>query len=159
MPIPAIQERMRNGRRVGSLGTLTGVRSMFGKSALLALAFAAGLMAPSLAQRAGDAGVSGIPHGPGSIGGVNNSVNDPSGIGNAARIQPPPSPKIAVPVVPSTAPMVSSRPSLRSMPIVKRVNRGTAISSSRKFRRSSAHAAVRARDKPLDRKLSICTGC
>jgi hypothetical protein len=86
---------------------------MFGKSAFLALAFAASLMAPCLAQRAGDAGVSGIPHGPGSIGGVNNSVNDPSGIGNAARIQPPPSPKIAVPVVPSTAPMVSSRPSLR----------------------------------------------
>ncbi len=65
---------------------------MFGKSAFLALAFVASLMAPvkSLAQ---DAGVSGIPHGPGSAGGLNNSVNDPSGIGNAARIQPPPSPR------------------------------------------------------------------
>jgi hypothetical protein len=134
---------------------------MFGKSTFLALVFVASLMAPieSHAQRAGDAGVSGIPHGPGSIGGVNNSVNDPSGIGNAAKIQPPPSPSIAVPVVPSTAPMVSGRPSLRSMPIVKRVNRGAAILSSRELRRSSAHAAFRARDKPLDRKLSICTGC
>jgi len=130
---------------------------MFGKSAFLALAFVASLMAPikSLAQRAGDAGVSGIPHGPGSIGGVNNSANDPSGIGNAAKIQPPPSPSIAVPVVPSTAPMVSSRPSPRSMPIVRR---GTATLSSREFRRSSAHAAIRA-NKPLDRKLSICRGC
>jgi hypothetical protein len=130
---------------------------MFGKSTFLALAFVASLMAPikSLAQRAGDAGVSGIPRGPGSIGGVNNSANDPSGIGNAAKIQPPPSRSIAVPVVPSTAPMVSSRPSPRSMPIVKR---GTATLSSREFRRSSAHAAIRA-NKPLDRKLSICRGC
>ena len=133
---------------------------MFGKSAFLALAFVASLMAPieALAQRAGDAGVSGIPHGPGSIGGVNNSANDPSGIGNAAKIQRPPSPSIAVPVVPSTAPMVSSRPSPRSMPIVRRGNRRTATLSSRELRRSSAHAAIRA-NKPLDRKLSICRGC
>ena len=138
---------------------------MFGKSAVLALALAlalaASLMAPvkSLAQGAGDAGVSGIPHGPGSVGGVNNSINDPSGIGNAARIQPLPAPRIAAPMVPSTAPLVSGRPSPRSMPIVKRVNRGAAISSSRELRRSSVHAAIRARHKPLDRKLSICTGC
>ncbi len=67
---------------------------MFGKSAFFALALAASLVAPmkSLAQIAGDAGVSGIPHGPGSAGGLNNSVNDPSGIGNAARIQSPPPP-------------------------------------------------------------------
>jgi hypothetical protein len=142
---------------------------MFGKSAVLALAMAlamalalaASLMAPvqSLAQGAGDAGVSGIPHGPGSVGGVNNSINDPSGIGNAARIQPLPAPRIAAPTVPSTAPLVSGRPSSRSMPIVKRVNRGAAILSSRELRRSSARAAIRARNKPLDRKLSICTGC
>jgi hypothetical protein len=133
---------------------------MFGKSAFLALAFAAGLMAPisALAQRAGDAGVSGIPHGPGSIGGVNNSANDPSGIGNAAKIQPLPSPRIAVPVVPSAAPMVSSRPSLRSMPIARRGNRRTATLSSRELRRSSSRAAIRA-NEPLDRKLSICRGC
>ena len=151
---------MRNGKPIGWLGTLTGMRLMFGKSAFLALAFVASLMAPieSLAQRTGDAGVSGIPHGPGSIGGVNNSVNDPSGIGNAAKIQPLPSPRIAVPVVPSAAPMVSSRPSPRSRPIVTRWNRSTASLSSRELRRSSAHAAIRA-NNPLDRKLSICRGC
>ncbi len=57
---------------------------MFGKSAFLALALAAWLSAPatSFAQ---DAGVSGIPRGPGSAGGLNNSLNDPSGIGNAAK--------------------------------------------------------------------------
>ena len=38
---------------------------------------------------AGTTGVSGIPAGPGSVGGSNNSVNDPSGIGNAAKVPPP----------------------------------------------------------------------
>jgi hypothetical protein len=152
--------QVRNGKPVGSLGPLLECNQMFGKSAFLALAFVTSLMAPvtSLAQGAADAGVSGIPRGPGSIGGVNNSVNDPSGIGNAAKIQPLPSPRIAVPVVPSAAPMVSSRPSPRSRPIVTRWNRSTASLSSRELRRSSAHAAIRA-NNPLDRKLSICRGC
>jgi hypothetical protein len=152
--------QVRNGKPVGSLGPLLECNQMFSNSAFLALAFVTSLMAPvtSLAQGAADAGVSGIPRGPGSIGGVNNSVNDPSGIGNAAKIQPLPSPRIAVPVVPSAAPMVSSRPSPRSRPIVTRWNRSTASLSSRELRRSSAHAAIRAND-PLDRKLSICRGC
>jgi hypothetical protein len=152
--------QVRNGKPVGSLGPLLECNQMFGNSAFLALAFVISLMAPvtSLAQGAADAGVSGIPRGPGSIGGVNNSVNDPSGIGNAAKIQPLPSPRIAVPVVPSAAPMVSSRPSPRSRPIVTRWNRSTASLSSRELRRSSAHAAIRA-NNPLDRKLSICRGC
>src|SRR5258706_12190983 len=91
---------------------------MFGKSAFFALALAASLVAPmkSLAQIAGDAGVSGIPHGPGSAGGLNNSVNDPSGIGNAARIQSPPPPSMAVPLGPPTAPTGSNPPSPRSTP-------------------------------------------
>jgi hypothetical protein len=152
--------QVRNGKPVGSLGPLLECNQMFGNSAFLALAFVTSLMAPvtSLAQGAADAGVSGIPRGPGSIGGVNNSVNDPSGIGNAAKIQALPSPRIAVPVVPSAAPMVSSRPSPRSRPIVTRWNRSTASLSSRELRRSSAHAAIRA-NNPLDRKLSICRGC
>jgi hypothetical protein len=126
---------------------------MFGKSAFLALVFVAGLTAPmkSLAQ---DAGVSGIPHGPGSIGGVNNTINDPSGIGNAARIAPLPSPSMAAPVVPSTPPIVSG-----STPIVTGVNRRVATFSRRGLRRSSAHRAIRPGDKLLDQKLSICRGC
>jgi hypothetical protein len=131
---------------------------MVGKSAFLALAFAASLTAPmkSIAQ---DAGVSGIPHGPGSIGGLNNSINDPSGIGNAARIPPPASPSISVPVVPSAPPAVSSRLSPRSTQILTGVNRRAATLSRREFRRSSAHEAIRPRDKLLDRELSICRGC
>jgi hypothetical protein len=38
---------------------------------------------------AGTTGVSGIPPGPGNVGGNNNSINDPSGIGNASKVAPP----------------------------------------------------------------------
>ena len=127
---------------------------MFGKSALFALAFglcSIGLV-PTFAQ---DAGVSGIPHGPGSIGGVNNSINDPSGIGNAAKIAPLPAPAIAAPVVPNVGPVFSSRLSPRSTPIVRRIYRRTASLSRREFRR----AAIGTRDRLLDQKMSICRGC
>src|SRR5436309_16095203 len=108
---------------------------MFGRSAVLALALVAGLTAPlkSLAQ---DAGVSGIPHGPGSAGGLNNSINDPSGIGNAGRIPPPASPGISAPVVPAAPAAVSSRLSPRSARIMAKLNRRTATSSRREFRRA-----------------------
>jgi hypothetical protein len=130
---------------------------MSGKSWVFALAFAACLaaLAPSLAQ---DAGVSGIPRGPGSAGGLNNSVNDPSGIGNAARSPAPPPPSMAVPTVPSAAPSVSSRLSSRPGPIVRRATRQEARASRREFRRSSARTS-RGREKLLDSKFSICRGC
>jgi hypothetical protein len=128
---------------------------MFGKPALFALAFGfcSILPVPAFAQ---DAGVSGIPHGPGSIGGVNNSINDPSGIGNAARIAPPASPTIAPPAVPNAGPVVSSRSSQRSTPTVRRLYGRTASLSRRELRRTSA---VRTQDRLLDQKMSICRGC
>ena len=131
---------------------------MSGRSAFFALAFGLCLIGPvpALAQ---DAGVSGIPHGPGSIGGVNNSINDPSGIGNAAKVSPPPAPHIAAPVVPNAAPVFSSRLSSRSAPTVRRVYGRTASLSRREFRRTSARAVIRTQDKLLDQKLSICRGC
>src|SRR5450631_1083660 len=125
---------------------------MSGKSAFFALAFwvcSIGLV-PAIAQ---DAGVSGIPHGPGSIGGVNNSINDPSGIGNAAKISPPPAPNITAPAVPNAAPVFSSRLSSRSAPTVRRVYGRTASLSRREFRRTSARAVIRTQDKLLDQKL------
>jgi hypothetical protein len=130
---------------------------MIGKSAFLALAIVAGLTAPlkSLAQ---DAGVSGIPHGPGSVGGLNNSINDPSGIGNAARIPPPASPSLSAPVVPSAPPAVSSF-SPRATRIVAKVNRRTASLSRRELRRASVQRTVRPRHNLLGQKLSICRGC
>jgi len=131
---------------------------MLGKSTVLTLALAACLAAPvqSLAQ---DAGVSGIPRGPGSAGGLNNSVNDPSGIGNAGRIQSPPPPSMAVPSVPTMAPAVSNRLSPRSTPRVTRVDRPTTTESRSKARRSSTRASTRSRDRQIDSTLSICRGC
>lgn len=127
---------------------------MFGKS-FFAWALVVCLAAPCFAQ---DAGVSGIPRGPGSAGGLNNSINDPSGIGNAGRISPPPPPSMAAPTVPSAAPPVSSRVSSRPAPIVRRANRHEARASRRESRRSSARAS-RTREKLLDSKFSICRGC
>jgi len=129
---------------------------MIGKSAFLALVLAASLTAPatSTAQDAGVSGISGV----GSAGGLNNSVNDPSGVGNAARIPPPPPPNITVPTVPSAAPMVSTRvsPAIRSR---GRINQRATTVSRSEYRRSSTRASARARSKPVDGKFNICRGC
>ena len=129
-------------------------KSVVSRSVLLAFALAASLAAPAFAQ---DAGVSGIPRGPGSAGGLNNSVNDPSGIGNAARVAPPPQPNISVPVVPSAVPTASTRVSPMTSSRV-RVSRRAAALSRRDLRRSSARGS-RERNRMLDSKYSICRGC
>jgi hypothetical protein len=129
---------------------------MFGRSLFFALMVSGSLAAPltSLAQ---DAGVSGIPRGPGNVGGLNNSINDPSGAGN--RLAAPPPPSMAVPTVPSAAPAISTRASPGPVRVVRRVNRHT-VSSTRKSRRAATRESVRVDDKQLDRKLrSICRGC
>jgi hypothetical protein len=59
----------------------------------------------SFARVAGAAGsgnvpISGIAAGPANAGGMNNVMVDPSGIGNASRVAPLPSPRISIPVVP-----------------------------------------------------------
>src|SRR5438128_9678509 len=96
---------------------------MFGRSAFFALALLGCLATPaiSLAQGSGDAGVSGIPRGPGNVGGLNNSINDPSGAGN--RIAAPPPPSMAVPTMPSAAPAISTRVPSGPVRVVRRVHR------------------------------------
>jgi hypothetical protein len=76
-------------------------------SAKIALAFFIFLAVPaaSFARVAGEAGtgnvpISGIPPGPANAGGMNNATVDPSGIGNASKIAPLPSPRITVPAIP-----------------------------------------------------------
>jgi hypothetical protein len=76
-------------------------------SAKIIFALVAVLAAPaaSYARMAGEAGtgnipISGIPPGPGNIGGINNITVDPSGIGNASKIAPLPQPRITVPAIP-----------------------------------------------------------
>jgi hypothetical protein len=61
--------------------------------------------AASFARTAGQAGsgnvpISGIAPGPANIGGMNNVMVDPSGIGNASRMAPLPQPQISAPVIP-----------------------------------------------------------
>jgi hypothetical protein len=61
--------------------------------------------AAAFARMAGAAGsgnvpISGIAPGPANVGGMNNVMVDPSGIGNASRMAPLPQPQIAAPVIP-----------------------------------------------------------
>jgi len=77
-----------------------------GRAALLTVAVVGLLAAPSRSP-AQDAGVSGIPPGPANARGLNGSVNDPSGIGNAARVPAIPPPAIT-PVIPPTVSVPSA---------------------------------------------------
>ena len=136
--------------------------SMSCKSMLVALAVLTSLIMPvTSGAQTGDAGVSGIPRGPGNAGGLNNAGNDPSGIGNAGRITAPLPPSMAVPVVPSASPLSTSRLSPRVAP-VSRVKRD-AVVSRRETRRYAAQnkswARNKVRDRKVDRTLSICRGC
>jgi hypothetical protein len=132
---------------------------------VVALALVLIVPVTSSAQNSGDDGVSGIPRGPGSVGGLNNSINDPSGSRNVSPTAPPP-PSMAVPAVPSAAPVVSPRFSATS-PAVRRVKlREERVSHRKRHRSEKARAhvennrAVQAQDRALDSKLkSICRGC
>lgn len=99
---------------------------------------------------AGTAGINGIPIGPGAGTGLNNSVNDPSGFGNAAKMPPLPE-RIAVPTVPQAFPQSSVR-----SPAVTRVS-PRALAALRGPR---ARAVARERARLLQRDLTtICRGC
>jgi hypothetical protein len=136
---------------------------MAGRTALLAVAVL-GLLAAPARSPAQDAGVSGIPPGPANARGLNGSVNDPSGIGNAARVPAIPPPTIS-PVVPPT---VSSPTAFRTLPVQRAVRIKRTRFAAAKSRRAAKEtvreredkATVGERDKLLDRKiLSICRGC
>ena len=101
-----------------------------------------------------DAGVSGIPPGPGNANGLNGSVRDPSGIGNAAKGPALPQPTIT----PVTPPAISPSAGYRPLPM-----RGAVKIRRMRFARlhgAAARAAVREQDRLIDRKvISICKGC
>jgi hypothetical protein len=124
----------------------------------LAAVLATLLATGSLAQ---DAGVSGIAPGPGNVNGLNGSIRDPSGIGNAAKVPALPQPAIR-PVTPTTvAPLNSTRPVLRQGSVRVRTirQRRTRFASSH-ARHGVERAAVRENDRLLKHGLSsICRGC
>ena len=145
---------------------------MFGKSVFCALALGGSLIVPatSFAQSAlgtppagsagaGSAGVSGIPIGPGSAGGTNNSVYDPSGIGNASRTPSLPS-QAAIPVTPASPGYGNTVVGPRSLSSPRiRVLRRSAVRVPRSTRATRHRAAVTANDRRLDSRFSICRGC
>jgi hypothetical protein len=129
---------------------------MTGRAALLAVAVLGLLAAPSRSP-AQDAGVSGIPPGPGNARGLNGSVADPSGIGNAAKVPAIPPPAISPVPIPTLS---SPTATYRTFPAQRAVKmRRTRLAASRS-RPSAARAAVREQDKLLNGKIpSICRGC
>jgi hypothetical protein len=128
------------------------------RAALLAAALIPLLATSALAQ---DAGVSGIPPGPGNANGLNGSIRDPAGIGNAARMPSLPQPDIR-PVTPTTvAPLNATRPTLRQGSTrVGAVSPRRMHSASSRTRRSAERAAVKENDRLLNHRItSICRGC
>src|SRR5258705_6206624 len=91
---------------------------MTGRVALLTVAVVCLLVAPGRLP-AQDAGVSGIPPGPANARGLNGSVNDPSRIGNAARVPAIPPPTITPVMPPAASPPLGYRapPAQRSVQI------------------------------------------
>lgn len=99
---------------------------------------------------AGTAGVSGVPPGPASTGGLNNSVNDPSGVGNSAKVATPPPPGT------NSAGTANSSGSSRTTGSGRGAVGGTAATDPQ----DSADVAIEKEDRAIDRKLkSICRGC
>jgi hypothetical protein len=135
------------------LNTTKREKAMSGRSAFVALALAISLMTPMKGE-AQDAGVSGIPRGPGNAGGLNNSANDPSGMGNAAKVAPPPPPSTTPPANPSSFPSAATRTVPQRATLSSRPSRRAA------HRRDPSVAAVGENDRLLNQKLkSICRGC
>jgi hypothetical protein len=142
---------MRHAQLVSifSRGWVTG-RVAFVSVAVLAL------LATPARSPAQDAGASGIPLGPANARGPNGSVNDPSGIGNAARVPAIPPPAIS----PVPVPTVSPPAAYRTFPVQRAVKMRRTRFAASGSRRAAARAAVSEQDRLLDRKITgICKGC
>ena len=128
---------------------------MLGRAACLTFAVL-GLLAAPARVPAQDAGVSGIPPGPANARGPNGSINDPSGIGNAARVPAIPPPTIT----PAMPPTLSSPAVTRTFPVQRAVRLQRPRFATARSRRAAARAAVRENGKPVDGRVpSICRGC
>ena len=101
--------------------------------------------------------MSGIPPGPANARGPNGSVNDPSGIGNAARVPAIPPPTIT-PVMPPT---VSPPAAFRTLQVQRAVKiRRTQFAAARSRRAAKETVREQGKGKVIDGKVpSICRGC
>jgi hypothetical protein len=140
-----------------SLRWLTGRAFFVGVAALC-------LLASPARSPAQDAGVSGIAPGPGNVNGLNNSIRDPSGIGNAARIPALPQPTITPVMPPTLAPSAGYRsysPAYSSRPIhVRRAATTKRTRLAKGSHRVTAKADVGKQHGRVDYGVvSICRGC
>lgn len=137
------------------LGSIFSQRWTIGRAAFATIAILGLLAAPSRSP-AQDAGVSGIPPGPANARGLNGSINDPSGIGNAAKVPAIPPPTIR----PVTPPTPSPPAAYRAYPVQGAAKtRRTRVAASRS-RRPAAKAHMEKQDRRPDRAtISICRGC
>ena len=123
------------------------------------------LLASPARSPAQDAGVSGIPPGPGNVNGLNGSIRDPSGIGNAARIPALPQPVITPVMPPAVAPSTGYRSyapaySYRPIHVPRAEKTKRTRSATKRSHRSAAKAHVSKQDKRIDYGVvSICRGC
>jgi hypothetical protein len=139
-------------------------RWMAGKTIFASLAILCLLAAPARSP-AQDAGVSGIPPGPGNVNGLNGSIRDPSGIGNAAKIPALPQPTITPVMPPTVAPSAGYRsysPAYSFRPI--HVRRAVKAKRTRYASKRAHHAADKTHVSKQDRRTdygvtSICRGC
>jgi hypothetical protein len=155
---PEDNDKSRQDHRLMSHARLVSIFArgwMTGRAVLLAVAVLGVLAVPSRSP-AQDAGVSGIPPGPGNARGLNGSVSDPSGIGNAAKVPAIPPPAISPVPVPAVS---SPTAAYRTFPAQRAVKmRRTRLAAG--SRPSATRAAVREQDKLLNGKIpSICRGC
>ena len=159
-----ITPRQRTTMKRAQLVSIFSRGWMVGRVAVMSVAVLGLLATPSIAP-AQDAGVSGIPPGPGNARGLNGSVSDPSGIGNAAKVPAIPPPVIRPVPVPTlsspstgyrTSPPVAAYRTFRGQRSVKM--RRTRLVASRS-RRPASQAAVREQDRLLGKITSICRGC
>jgi len=126
-----------------------------GRAACVGVTVLALLAAPGRSP-AQDAGVSGIPPGPANARGLNGSVNDPSGVGNAARVPALPQPVIRpVPVPSLSAPVATS-----TLPVGPTVKLKRTRFAASRWRHLTTRAAVRKQSRLTDYGTpSICRGC
>ena len=123
------------------------------RAVLAAIAALPLLGAPGFAQ---DTGTSGVPLGPANINGLNNTLRDPSGIGNAAKIPPLPQPNLAPVPVPSMAPLTSTQPVYSPSLDYARQWRHLSKRQRQKLERQT----VKENDRLLGHGVtSICRGC
>ena len=108
----------------------------------------------------GNVPISGVPRGPGNVGGINNSTVDPSGIGNTARMATLPQPHIDAPTQPVGSRNPVAPPSMNVEPqALGEVSGGHSQPRADQVRSEESLTNPNAPEKAFDHMLNICRGC